>query len=72
MQSPDIELNSKLRGIKEFLHMVVHDLRNPAALIDSNLDKIIEIICSADFNLNRSSSYPANSYTSDAPKTPQF
>jgi hypothetical protein len=34
----------KLNGLKDLMNMVIHDLRNPATLIDSNLDNLAELI----------------------------
>ena len=33
-------LQKRLAGIKEYMHMVIHDMRNPAYLIDASLDEL--------------------------------
>ena len=33
---------NKIKGLKDLIHMVIHDLRNPTLLIDNALDQLAQ------------------------------
>ena len=36
--------DNRIRGMKEYMQMVIHDLRNPVNLIESNIERIAELL----------------------------
>ena len=38
------EWEKKFSGLKDLMNMVIHDFRNPASLVDAQLDRLADII----------------------------